>query len=370
MGLALLVALTCLFVCLFVCFRLSLTMSKSFHEMNLSTLVSSQFGHDILCELIAVLIERHLEKEHQSEALIEILVQRCPLFFESGDLQFFKASEVLHRVRLVKNEAEKIELLRESIGLLGQIPNGLGLPRLSRVCEEYRQLFYHPAAIELCLGSMDKKYPENKPSMRSSEELDYLYHIVFSLLSDAYTLQTLPPSTDLVALVRNSGSFFQACLATALSSSRKSFHVKLYDWIAQQGWTDVLVKIKSSFIEAYLREHHTREIANPDILWKYYVANEKFDEATRVLLGLAENAKAARLGLRLEWLSLALANAKAASSKGLLDKEPELIQDLEEKLEVSKIHTFSLSLSLSRCFPNPSSPLSIETRLPICNVMS
>lgn len=303
--------------------RFSTSLQTMFHELTFSSLFTTQKGYDIFSECISSLIQRSLTSTGtDSNALIQIFLQRCPLFFDNGDLEYFRAMELVYKAQNV-NVMERKDLVHESFKRLSSIKL-LGIARLSHICEAYRQLYYHPFGVILCIKRLE-----------SGQDVDFVIQVIFALLDDAHYLMIHPVEP-------NTRSLFDQSIAESLKCRLEEFHTRLYEWLIHQGWLEYIIRIPpNQYIETFLTEYHKRTMAHSDVLWKYYVCHSRYMEACQVLLELASNesGRATTFSQRLEFLSLALTNAKSISSTDtkLSVQDMDILRDLEEKVEVASI---------------------------------
>lgn len=137
-------------------------------------------------------------------------------------------------------------------------------------------------------------------------------------------------------------ALFKESLDAGLKSDDELFHYFLHDWLVSEGLLAVLLAIDSPYIEPFLRDRHAKLAdGHVDLLWKFLVRHERFSEAASALLGIADNpvmysillvnsfiCRALPLEERVEYLSLAVVNAKSAGAP---------LTDIQDKLEVASV---------------------------------
>ena len=96
------------------------------------------------------------------------------------------------------------------------------------------------------------------------------------------------------------------------SSEDQVFQTDLYDWYLQEGRTDRLMSIDSPFLVIYLQRKALDDVANADLLWKYYSQAERYQDAAEVQLDLARSNFEMTLDQRIEYLGRAKANASTS----------------------------------------------------------
>ena len=93
-------------------------------------------------------------------------------------------------------------------------------------------------------------------------------------------------------------------------------------------------------METYLLSYSQRNEGpiDHDLLWKYYVRGKKYASAARALVMLAESTELdISLQKRVEYLSLAVTNAKCYSPQAGERISTDFLRDLEDKLDVASI---------------------------------
>lgn len=160
-------------------------------------------------------------------------------------------------------------------------------------------------------------------------------------------------------------------LRLATQSNDELFHHILYDWLYSHNESDKLLEIKSSYLEAYLKEK-TSEINDSielmDFLWLYYERNGHFSAAAQILAKLAElKSDDIRLFKRIEYLSRAIVCMKSLDARlinnsfGVIGSAGEFLHNLEEKIEVARIQ-----LQLLNCIES-TKPLHYENAIKALN---
>ena len=132
-------------------------------------------------------------------------------------------------------------------------------------------------------------------------------------------------------------------LKKALASEDTLFHSALYNWYIEQGFVEELLQVfesilimqmKSTYLETFLKsEQDNQEMAG--LLWRFYVIHGRFTEAAIVLSELAD-APGLDLNKRIEYLTMAVSNAKSASSTDQGTPNTILAQ-LTDSLDVARI---------------------------------
>ncbi|KAJ1982311.1 hypothetical protein H4R35_000334, partial [Dimargaris xerosporica] len=115
------------------------------------------------------------------------------------------------------------------------------------------------------------------------------------------------------------------------------FFYCLYDWYLVRGATQDLLDMHTPHLEAFLVKAPA-SVEKCDLLWKYYARINDQVSAAKVLNNLAETDQyAIPLETRLEYLSLAVGNARSSFNGHQRQQGFSLLQDLTERLEVAQI---------------------------------
>lgn len=161
----------------------------------------------------------------------------------------------------------------------------------------------------------------------------------------------------------------------AFSSEDEMFHSTMYDWLITRNLADDLLEVcmirlpfqlvhiynviqmRPAFLEAHLKRNPVTE-QKYQLLWQFYVKNDQPLRAAEVLGALAESTQYVtqlppfcrfylrfcgsfnlNLDVRLEYLTLAVANAKShpISATGRHETAIAFLTDLEEKLDVAQV---------------------------------
>lgn len=120
-------------------------------------------------------------------------------------------------------------------------------------------------------------------------------------------------------------------------SADEVFLTSLYDWYLEQGWSDRLLQTTSPFVITYLERKSTDDISHADLLWRYYAQSQRFFEAAKVQLQLAQSAFALPLGRRIEYLGYARANASTFTPDVGRQSRQRVLQEISNLIDVANI---------------------------------
>lgn len=324
--------------------------------LTFADLVTTKTGRDVGRSLVEAVIDVQISSQVNVDVVADVLQERCGSFCNSDDVRLYKALECIRRAKeasKVRDEHTKIEALRESLRLLNRATGNLPMDKLEGVCRDYRELRFVHGAIDLplqCVANWDRgRVAEayRAQGMPDNDERKSVYELsmrCYRLVLD--TLESVDASTSkAIAVADQAGpNLLQArevedqrinAYQQAQSSSDALFHVAMYDWLLARNKTDELLRIRSPYLEDYLRsEPVTLERCLLLCLW-YVSVGENFS-AAQLYAGLAQSTELdINLEDRMEYLTKASGNAKSTfqHSQELID----FTNDIDEKLEVSSI---------------------------------
>ena len=120
-------------------------------------------------------------------------------------------------------------------------------------------------------------------------------------------------------------------------SKDEVFLTSLYDWYLEQGWSDRLLRSDSPFVVEYLKRKSNDDLSHADLLWRYYTQSERFYEAARVQLELANSSFVLPLSRRIEYLGQARANASTFTQDVGRQARQRLLQEVSNLIDVANI---------------------------------
>ncbi|KAJ2320739.1 hypothetical protein IWW52_001178 [Coemansia sp. RSA 2704] len=292
-------------------------------------------------ELIVALIASQLRQHVSIASLSDVLSQRCASLFSVADVALYKALEALHAAQACDEGGEAAALAREALGLLTGIAASLPVAQLRDACAAFEALAQPGAVAALALACAAQSDPQDAAlafwrdgaPAGDAREAAYrrrvaCYRCVLDMLDrrdaapDARFLQQLPRDDAL-------------------------FQFALFDWLLERGHAALLFQMHAPLVEQYLLvEPRTPE--KGDMLWHFFVHAGQCGKAACVLreLACARDLDLA-LARRIEYLSLAISNAKVAvdavRTRGALPAEHEadglgaLLRECEDQLEIAQV---------------------------------
>ncbi len=123
------------------------------------------------------------------------------------------------------------------------------------------------------------------------------------------------------------------------SSNDEVFQTDLYDWYLQENWTDRLLEVESPFVITYLERRSSDDIAHADLLWKYYLQKERYQNAAMVQLALAKSQFVLSLDQRIQYLGNAKTNASTTRPGIARSTRTEVLREISDLLDVANIQS-------------------------------
>ncbi|KAJ1969300.1 hypothetical protein IWQ62_000705 [Dispira parvispora] len=326
-------------------------------KMELRDLVISSNSRDICRELMIGIIQ--LQSGGGVNAVIDALRKRCSHFCSSEDVTMYKAMEQLKRTQDSADRSEQMRALQESLQLFRRISSHLSVPTLNDICATYRNFKFHTGAVDLALACARAVDPADlalsyyngvAAALENPQAAELLtlrkncYQCVFQTIQSLDRAENRPkfPAPERRGGVSGSqlpesDEYRQMVLQRVMSSQDTLFYYCFYEWYLTRGDIHELLNLNPPHLEEFL----TREPLNLekcDLLWSFYARNNAYLNAAKVLSNLAESRDFnLQFAARMEYLSLAVGNARSSMNSPLRREGFALLQDLEEKLEVAQI---------------------------------
>ncbi|KAF8898825.1 nucleoporin [Infundibulicybe gibba] len=322
-------------------------------SQTFSDLITTQNGVSISRALVNVVIDQQIGQQISIDAISEVLQHRCGSFCSTDDVMIYKAKENVRKAVETRNPIERQNWLAESLRLFIKGARILEFDHLREVCGDYQQLGYAKGAIDLPLTCAQILDPDNSgldywhmgsppddPRGVQAQQRIHCYELILDSLMAFETTSLKAKNSSVGVLTSDEPESVRIhAYELALLSEDEMFHSTLYDWLIGRNLADDLLQMRPPFLEAHLK----REPANAhkyQLLWQFYVKNGQPLRAAEVLGALAESDKFdLQLDARLEYLTLAVANAKShpISAGGRHETAIAFLTDLEEKLEVAQV---------------------------------
>eukprot|EP00127_Corallochytrium_limacisporum_P000373 Clim_evm68s11 gene=Clim_evmTU68s11 len=338
--------------------------------------------------LVKAALRINVADPEEVKQLITIFRRRCPQFYSTDSDELFEADQ---KISLAQEEADvgrRRRLLSEVAGHYMRIsPNEEDLRAVSEV---FKALDYPEGVVDIALKYAHEVDPNGAGMhyLRSGQPSNDIvgitayqnrcrfYEHIFQLLQ-SNQLQVAPANGsadagatgDLTVDNAHSGSknARQRVMDAIVAHQDELFHLMLYRFLKDEGYTEDLETIQSPFFEQLLREEAEsagvedvdRERAL-DGLQRYYIRQKRFFDAAQILRRLAEMPnRAIDLPKRINYLSSAVVCARSAHHQVSSSTDggasvghqataaSELMFELEEKLEVAEGVQMMILQSLS-----------------------
>ncbi|KAJ1332254.1 hypothetical protein BSLG_008913 [Batrachochytrium salamandrivorans] len=279
---------------------------RELQGFTFEALVSTVKGRDVGKMLMASLVNKQIEKEIGVELITATLQSRCPSICQTNEV----VSQHIH------------------------------FEKLRTIIENFKSLFFFSGVIDLALAYAAEQDAIDSSDMSNPTSQSYYkriecYNLIFSMFESIDTLLTHNHNNKAAsASVEDTEAIKSQVLSRALASSDQAFHTSLYDWFIQRGLHNELLRIQSPYLEDYL-VLNKGNLDRADYLWQFYVRNNRFSEAARVLSQIAQSPGLTLL-TRIEYLTKAVTNAK--SSAGLeFGGNQELLNHITDELDVTRL---------------------------------
>ncbi|GAA5951998.1 hypothetical protein JCM3765_005163 [Sporobolomyces pararoseus] len=328
-------------------------LQKNLSELTYSELLTTKMGRDVARGLVSSVINQQIGRHLSVDAISETLQQRCGSFCSADDVLLYKAIEAMRRAKDTPDSNERTESLRESLRLFTKAARHLSLDRLQEICSEYTSMRYPLGVIDLSLACAQEwdssergvSYwedgcPPNDSRSAAYEQRRSCNKLSFDALAamDDLLNEASKPNRPTGSISYEDADGLRTnAYNKALSVKDDLFHFELYEWYLSRGMTNQLLETRTPYLEGYLSREPTT-LEKSDLLWQYYVRTSRYAAAASVLALLAETtAFPLSLQKRVEYLSLAVGNAKSQLPSGTRGDSVQFLTDVEEKLEVAQV---------------------------------
>ncbi|KAG8827238.1 hypothetical protein FRC19_004757 [Serendipita sp. 401] len=325
-------------------------------------LVTTKPGRDIARALLNAVINQQLMYHIGLDAISETLQQRCGSFCSPDDVMQYKAMENLRRAKdLPPSSRERQACMAEALRLFEKGISNMSLQALGDVVAEFRELKWPTGAVELPLRCAVAWDPENLAlEWRPSEHHAIQHHSSHGGLQDRSTMMrgAWEIRMSCYGLALDSLELFnygesatkdidydtlkelrEEAWHVALSSSDEAFHSRLYDWCMEKNLTDVLLSVRTPFIESHFSSPPL-SLEKLELLWQYHVKGGQHLRAAQVLFELAKTSELPiSLNKRQEYLQIAVSNARSHAGSELSRQESgvEFLTMAEEHRDVADV---------------------------------
>ncbi|PYH30957.1 putative non-repetitive nucleoporin [Aspergillus neoniger CBS 115656] len=323
---------------------------ERFFKLTFEELFSTNKGHDMAKELVKGIVNRNIAKGSNVETVADALRRRCGSFCSAEDVVIFKAQELLKRATEAGYNSELgRNLLNESLHLFQQVSDNLPMDYLISAVESYIFNQFFAGAIQLALNVAARSDKANMALSwivdgRPEEDTrkDYFYYrkqcydLIFKVILAVDTLAAHDPGVvdgQLTIIAKRKNEAY----GVVSDSTDEVFLTSLYDWYLEQGWSDRLLQTNSPFVVTYLERKSADDLAHADLLWRYFAQSQRFFEAAKVQLDLAQSAFTLPLSRRIEYLGRARANASTFTPDTSRQARQRLVQETSNLIDIANI---------------------------------
>ncbi|KAF7731213.1 hypothetical protein EC973_000628 [Apophysomyces ossiformis] len=321
-------------------------------EVTVESMVTTTRGRALSRQLVIAAINKYGRTQaHVGFDVVSDLLQRkCSSFFGPNDVSFYKGVENMRRAHHAEAEYERGRCLTESLKYFKEASDYLTEEQLDEISKEYGQQGFHVGTIELAieraqrldpqqqaLSYLESNAPENDQRLYFYETRIKCYQYVFRTLTEVKNMRDNPKQVPQNSKIHDPYSHAARAFSAALAHRDKLFHYALYDWFIRMDMKADLLAVDTEYLIPFFRDR-VDAVIGLDFLWQYCRRREQYFEAALYLEELALRSKGLGLLKRVEYLSLAVVNARCRDPKRQLWQEStQLLQYLEERVEVARL---------------------------------
>ncbi|KAI8093448.1 Nup133 N terminal like-domain-containing protein [Halteromyces radiatus] len=338
-------------------------------NMTLESMLSSPQGVALKRELVIAAIYRYGSTHIHAgyDVVSDFLQRKCPSFFGASDMAFYKGVENLTCAHKADVDYERNIALDESLKYFKDAADSITDDKMTEICAEYRYQGYYRGVVKLALERARRLDPQEQglAYMESISKIPLItttaddprvqfydlrlrcYEQIFQSLAEVRQLQhgikVMVKGRQIQ--VNHPDALANEVLSTALSCDDKLFHYTLYQRLLAESNNDSsmlteLLSVDTKYIVPFLKEY-VNAFDGMNFLWQYYRRREQYYEAALYLEALAMETPDLSINKRLEYLGLAIVNARSRDPKHLeLQESTQLLQRLEQQME--QVRTMSL----------------------------
>ncbi|KAK3502922.1 Non-repetitive/WGA-negative nucleoporin C-terminal-domain-containing protein [Neurospora crassa] len=330
--------------------RLDDSSKQQLQNLTYEALFSQDSGKELAKVLVKAIVNRNIANGANVETVADALRRRCGTFCSPDDVVIFKAQEQLQRASESTGNPNLMRtLLAESLRLFSQVAGSLTMTNLRNAVEQYINLKYYAGAIQLCLIVAREKdrgnaalawfnegKPANDPREKAFKDRQSCYSLIHEVLDRLEIESASEPDVvdgrPTLAATKRAEAY-----SVVNSSDDEVFHLDLYDWYIEKGWTDRMLAIDSPHVVTYLQRLAAVDAQHADLLCRFYTQRSRFFEAAQVQAELAKSDFPLGIKERITLLSRAKANA-SVTTVGVSRQQQQLLNhEVTELLEIAHI---------------------------------
>jgi len=335
--------------------KLSPNVQVQLSQTTFREFVTSGLGVQLAKELVNALINLYTNESRPVDLLTARLRERSPGFFSDVDRMLFEGRQLIQQAKLCIDTADRFKTLEVALDkylmkIAGNLP-------LQLIAQEFQQLRFYTGVVKLALehakaldpAGLAVKWNNNGRPMedlmgrKAFESRMECYNTIISVFDELLQLQpTSGPDLSRVDPERLDRLKLQT-LQTAMESNDELFHHCLYQWYLDRGLATELLQLQNPYVEGFLLRLLDNYLEKPNpfektknyhnLLWQYFLRNNRFLPAATILNRLAETrGNAITIHERVEYLSRA--RSCLSESTGV---DGETVHKLQERYEVAQI---------------------------------
>lgn len=337
-------------------------------NLSYEDLCTTALGKQLAKGLVKAIVNRNILSGSNVETVAEALRRRCGSFCSADDVVIFKAQEYVKRGSEAGADSDVCrDYLNESLRLFKQVTGSLSMEQLHWITENYVSLQFYAGAVQLCLNKARESdrggraltwIQEGRPSevtdpglgeMAAANTLQDKRIEAFEFRRRCYDLvhqvilsveRSRMESPDMVdGHLTLAGRRREEAADEIDTSDDEVFQTDLYDWYLQENRSDRLLEVESPYVITYLERRSSDDIAHADLLWKYHLQHERYQDAAIVQLALAKSQFVLSLDQRINYLGNAKTNASTTRPGIVRSTRTEVLREVSDLLDVANIQS-------------------------------
>ncbi|KAL8938397.1 MAG: hypothetical protein Q9211_003227 [Gyalolechia sp. 1 TL-2023] len=321
-------------------------------SLSYEGLCTTDLGKALAKDLVKAIVNRNILSGSNVETVAEALRRRCGSFCSADDVVIFKAQEFVKRGGEAGPDSDVCrDYLNESLRLFKQVAGSLSMEQLHWIIGQYIALQFYAGSIQLCLNKaresdrgnraltwIQEGRPPGDKRAESFESRRKCYDLIHQvILSIERSRMESPDIAD--GHLTLSGKRRDEAADEIDTSDDEVFQTDLYDWYLQNSRSEQLLEVESPYVITYLERRSSDDIVHADLLWRYYVQNERYQDAAVVQLALAKSKFMLSLDRRIEYLGNARTNASTTRPGIVRSLRTEVLREVSDLLEVANIQS-------------------------------
>ncbi|KAI9795113.1 MAG: hypothetical protein M1816_000135 [Peltula sp. TS41687] len=322
----------------------------SIRKVTFEGLFTTEEGKELAKELVKAIVNRNIANGSNVDTVAEALRRRCGSFCSADDVVIFKAQELLNKASEAGGNSDSgRRMLNESLRLFQQVAASLSMEQLQWAAEQFTSMEFYAGAIQLALTVAKEKDRGNRalawindgrkdedPRKDAYNQRTSIYKLIRDIIRkvDHASSQALQMVDGIYT---TTAKRHEEAYSVIDNSDDEVFQYVLYDWYLENGWTDRLLSVRSSYVVSYLQRKSKLSVDHADLLWRYYAQRERYHDAAVVQFTLAKSDFQLSLEKRIEYLSKAKANVLALNPGIGRNSRLMLTHEISDLLDVGNI---------------------------------